>query len=249
LTTPGNLEAAVAALRALADDARPDPQLVPELRALLDNEKTSEPAAQALGAYKGNADALDALVRAAGPATGRWRFGCPRSARWACSSSSPPPPRSCGSPPGATSRARSPPPPSTALAEMTGLEANGRDPARWEQWLRDTGGRPPADWKADLVNPRAAREDRLRRRSLETTEAVERLLTDEYQALPPGDRPEQLLRYCAGRCPRSGASARGSPSRTRRSAPAARTPPAVQQRSSSWSPTATPACGATPPGR
>ena len=82
-----------------------------------------------------------------------------------------------------------------ALVEMTGLEANGRDPGRWGQWLKQNGNLPPGEWARALLPARAAREDRVRHRAEEAIAAIGRLLDLQYDETPNENRPRTLLRY------------------------------------------------------
>jgi hypothetical protein len=82
-----------------------------------------------------------------------------------------------------------------ALVEMTGLDANGRDPAKWDQWLKQTGNLPPAEWARAVLPSRAARDERLHRRADEATSELGRLLRQQYQETPDEGKPRMLLRY------------------------------------------------------
>jgi hypothetical protein len=82
-----------------------------------------------------------------------------------------------------------------ALLEMTGLEANGHNPGRWAQWHRQNGNRNPAEWKAALVDARAARDRRMKLRVDATFDELRQLLKEQFIATPVDDRPARLLRF------------------------------------------------------
>jgi HEAT repeat protein len=85
---------------------------------------------------------------------------------------------------------------SDALADLTGIRDYGADPARWAQWQRNTApvaGLNVDRWRADLLDARTARLDRLRRRHESLVTALDKEFFERYQAAPRGERAALLL--------------------------------------------------------
>jgi hypothetical protein len=202
------LEARIAALRALADDPNPSPNALDTLLGLLSHESALliDADAEALAAYKREPRVVQALsTLARDPNRAK-----PHRISAAKALGLIPDPAAAAALVGiVTNRDENPDVTAAAadaLVEMTGLESNGRDPARWEQWQAENGNRAPADWAVAVMPARAAREDRLRRRADESAAAMAKLLDELYLAAP--DKQRTLLRYLSDPSPevrRSGA--------------------------------------------
>jgi HEAT repeat protein len=195
LRSAHNAAARAAAARALADDPRPDPALIPDLLALLnnDNERAGvEAAALALANYKGDPQVLAELSGAATRPDRKVNLRVPAIRalgtlvepaaaatleRILTTSAEPAEVRAAAE----------------ALVELTGLEANGRDVARWQQWFQQNRDLPEAAWKANVLNTRARRQDRLRREAEQTSVEIAQLLEEQHAAA--ADKAAVLLRY------------------------------------------------------
>jgi HEAT repeat protein len=188
-----NSTARLAAVRALADDPNPSPDVLDDLLPMLSDERTSDAAAQAIGTYKSDPRALDALSRAVADTRRAPALRLPAI-------------RALGQivePAAAAALAKLVTSPSEsgdvvaaaedALVELTGIESNGRDPAKWNQWQQANASRPALEWKQDMLRSRSARDARLRRRADETATELQRILEESYRDAP--NKPERLLRF------------------------------------------------------
>ena len=204
VTAPDAPHARLAALQALAADPAPDQRLVPDLLRFVTGDEDRavvEAAAEALAAYKGDARVIGGLAEAARDAARPVNLRIP-------------PIRALGTMPEQAAAAAlvqiltAPATPidlaneaADALVEMTGLDDNGRDPARWDAWQRANGRRPPAEWKADLLDARAARDDRRQRGATAAAAEMRRLLERAYSATPNDAKPARLLQYLNAETP------------------------------------------------
>ncbi len=204
VTSPANLAARAAALRALADDPNPDPGLIDTLVAIVEKdpeERLVTPAALALGAYKNNPTVVDGVSRAASDPSR------PQPLRAAAINA-------LGllvDPAAAatlvrlvtstTESAQILADAADALVELTGVESNGRDPAKWRNWQTQNGNLPSAQWKAMVADSRSAREQRLRRRMEDLVEELQPVFEEQYRSTPPQQMPERLLKFLHGNSP------------------------------------------------
>lgn len=195
LQAAGNRGAQLAVAKALAADPHPDPIFVDPLFALFGSDRAlTDAAAQALSTYKDDAGVLERLARYA---TDRMQ----RDTRAAAI-------RALGTfvnkqaaevlirivgDEGESDALRETA--AEALVTMTGLRENDRDPRRWQQWWLANRDKPDLAWRADLVQSRAARFDRLRLQFDQLQNEVRALLLTQYQGLPPDQRQDVVLRY------------------------------------------------------
>jgi hypothetical protein len=204
VTSTANPAARIAALRALADDANPDPSLLDPLLLIVQKEteeRVVAPAVVALAGYKDNSQVVGVLTQAA------------------LATTRPQPIRSAAihglallidqSAAAALVRITTNPnepaqivfDAADALVELTGLEVNGRDPAKWAAWQAQNGNRPPADWKALVADSRASRDQRLRRHFDELVDELQPVFEEQYTSTPPEKMPERLLKFLNGATP------------------------------------------------
>lgn len=191
-----NPAARLAAVSALADDPAPEAALVPELLDLLNNENAAplvRAAAEALANYKGNPEVLAGLTTAATRAQRNAAVRVPiitalgqlvepaAAAALVRIATDPAAPR-------AVVEAAA-----DALVEMTALEAIGRDPARWQQWLQQNGNLPEAQWRAAVQLARSRRHDRQRREAAALSNDLRDLLEVQYAASQ--NKAATLLRF------------------------------------------------------
>jgi HEAT repeat protein len=204
VTSPANPAARLSALRALADDPSPDPALLDPLLQIVQDEtdeRVVAPAAVAVAGYRSNSRVVDVLARAASATTR------PQPLRSAAV-------RGLGlliDPTAAAALVRiatNPNEPAQlasdaadALVEMTGLEANGRDPAKWAAWQAQNGSLPAADWKAMVADSRASRDQRLRRHFDELVDELQPVFEEQYTSTPPEKMNDRLLKFLGGATP------------------------------------------------
>jgi HEAT repeat protein len=184
LIAPDEISAAAVA-RALAQDPNPDPAFIDPLFPLLDNPKTAPAAGRALAGYKNDSAVLTRLID---------RAGQHRNARIFMREAAI---RAIGTIPekrGAAtlvqllespdeSPAASPEihaVAAEALKNLTGLDQNGEDAARWSKWWDTVRATPDAQFRDDVNSLKAARLDRLNARYEGLVGEVKELLRDEY---------------------------------------------------------------------
>ena len=192
-------EAKLAVARALVDDPTPSDAFVgplfEALRAGVDQRSINlvDAAAQALASYRGNTTATDELVRFATdenePPDAR--------ARVARALGRVVEPESAGAlvrllmvrPPVRTAAA-------DALADMTGNTQFGADAARWTAWLQANAGLMANNrdgWRAQMLEARAARLDRVRRRHEALVDTLDERVAEQYKNAAPDQRGAVLL--------------------------------------------------------
>lgn len=199
-----NAPARIAALRALADDPNPDPGLLATLATAVQSdtdERVVSAAAAALGAYKNNPQALGALSQAA-LATARpqpLRAAAMRGLALLVDQAAAATLVGIATNPRETSSIVADA--TDALVELTGIEANGRDPAKWSAWQAQFGGLAPSEWKAAVVDTRAARDQRVRRHLDELVDELQPMFEEQYASTPPAQMPERLLKFLGGTTP------------------------------------------------
>lgn len=80
------------------------------------------------------------------------------------------------------------------LVEMTGLADFGRDPRRWTQWwMQSNVATNPDAWRADLLERRAARLDRTRRRYASLLAELKPRLERQYLAADTPEKRQAML--------------------------------------------------------
>jgi hypothetical protein len=204
VTSPANPAARIAALRALADDPDPDPALLDPLLTIVQSENDERilaPAAVALSEYRNDPQVVRVLTQAAA-ATNR-----PQAVRSAAI-------HGLGlliEPAAAATLVHITTNPNEsaqivsdaadALVELTGIEANGRDPSKWAAWQAQNGNRPAAEWKAMIADTRAARDQRLRRRFDELVDELQPVFEEQYASTAPEKMPERLLKFLNSAAP------------------------------------------------
>lgn len=195
LQAAGNRAGQLAVAKALAGDPAPDPQFINPLFALIGVDRPlTEAAVQALGGYKNNAEVFSRLAALAASSPQRdirlvaiRAMGASiekRAAEVLINL------LSDANEPQAIHHAAA-----DALVAMTGLESNGRDAARRQQWWADNRDLSETQWRANLLDNRAVRYDQLQYRLGQMRDEMQTLLFSQYQAMPDSQRPEALLRY------------------------------------------------------
>ena len=205
-------DARLAVARALADDPTPSEAMVAplaeQLRYGVEQKSNAlvEAGATALANYRGNGDALGELVRFAGdgaqPADARARVVRalgrvvePEAARTLVLLLRT-----------AALRAAA----ADALVDMTGLSQNGSDAERWTAWLQANAPAMANNrdrWRAQLLDARAARYERLRRRHDALVDADDERMAQQYQAAPREQRAGTLLSFLTSEQPDERAAA------------------------------------------
>jgi HEAT repeat protein len=193
----GSREAKLAVARAVAEDPTPPSDLVDALAAMLDGEQLrpwADAAAQALAAYRRSETALDHLRRTATDANQ------PPAARLAAVralgrvvevSAAETLLQLLGTP---AERRDVRDAAGDALADMTGLRENGRDARRWSQWWQQANAaNNPDRWRADILESRAARFDRVSRRLNALVAGLQPRLFAQYQAADTKERRTAVL--------------------------------------------------------
>lgn len=195
---PGVAPARLAALTALAADPSPDQRIVPDLLRFVTTDTDRavvEGAAEALAAYKGDTRVASGLAQAATDAKRPVPLRIPAIDALGTMVEQPAAAAlvqivsNAAEPVDVVNEA------ADALVEMTGLDANGRDPAKWEAWQKQNADRPAAEWKAELLDARSAREDRNRRRLSDAAREMKAIVAEAYQNTPPDARAARLLKY------------------------------------------------------
>ena len=192
-------EAKLAVARALVDDPTPSDAfvgpLLETLRAGVDQRSINlvDAAAQALAGYRGNATVVDELVRFATddaqPPDARARIA--RALGRVVE------PESAGAlvrmltvrAPVRTAAA-------DALADMTGNTQFGADAGRWTAWLQANAGLMANNrdgWRAQMLEARAARLDRIRRRHEALVDTLDERVAEQYKNAAPDQRGAVLL--------------------------------------------------------
>ena len=205
----GVRDSRLAVARALADDLTPSEAMVAPLAGLMRAgvEQRSlalvDAAAQALASYRGTPAAADELIRFATdpnqPLDAR--------ARAARALGRVVEPESAGAlvrlvrererTPLRTAAAE-------ALAELSGIQQFGADAERWTAWLQNNAalmGQDRNAWRARMLDARAARLDRVRRRHELLVDTIDERMLAQYQAAPPGQRGGVLLSFLASEQP------------------------------------------------
>lgn len=197
----GFRDSRLAVARALADDLTPSEAMIPPLAGLMRTgvEQRSlalvDAAAQALASYRGTPTAVDELIRFATdpnqPLDAR--------ARAARALGRVVEPESAGTlvrllrerAPLRTAAAE-------ALADLTGIQQFGADLERWTAWLRNNAalmGQDRNAWRAQMLEVRAARLDRVRRRHEALVDTLDERMLAQYQAVAPEQRGGVLLSF------------------------------------------------------
>jgi HEAT repeat protein len=89
-----------------------------------------------------------------------------------------------------------------ALTNLTGLEENGEDPARWEKWWTSVRNTPDVQFRTDVEALQSARLDRLDARYGGLVSAASDLLTDAYnRTKSQADREEMMLKFLTSPAP------------------------------------------------
>jgi HEAT repeat protein len=183
----------IAAARAIAADPSPDPALAGALGTMLGLNRELTPAAtQALAAFKGDRHAFDLLAQfaarndpnttsaptraAAIKAMGRFVERYSAQALVQLLSDRTPAVRTAAA---------------EALMEMTGLSEFNHDAPRWQQWMQAGASRTDEQWKADLIAPRSARQDREREQYADLRAEMEARLSSLFLATP-NDKKQAL---------------------------------------------------------
>jgi HEAT repeat protein len=192
----GSRTAQLAAVRALAGEPRPDPNLIPVLFRMIGPDRLmSEAAIRALTTYQGIPDVTTRLVNLAtdrnereptrvAAILGLGSFVDKHAAGTLVDILG-----RDGESAGITAAA------AQALADLTGLRENGRDAEKWRRWWAENLGRPEGEFREIVRSSQAARYVRLRARHRDLQDEVAALLSDQYQLAPDGQKPELLLRY------------------------------------------------------
>lgn len=182
----------IAVARAIASDPAPDPALADPLGTMLGLSRELTPAAtQALAAFKGDRHAFDLLAQFAarsGPNTsaptrtaaikamGRFVERYSAQALVQLLSDRTPAVRTAAA---------------EALIEMTGLAEFDHDAQRWQQWMQAGANKADEQWKADLIAPRSARQDREREQYADLRAEMESRLSSLFLATP-NDKKQAL---------------------------------------------------------
>jgi hypothetical protein len=205
VTSPANAAPRIAVLRALADDPNPDPGLLPNLLAMVQNEtdeRVVAPAAVALGAYKNNAaQVIDALSKVA-TATARpqpLRSAAIRGLGLLIDQAATSTLVRITTNPNEAAQVVSDA--ADALVELTGIESNGRDPIKWAAWQTQNGNLPAPQWKALIADSRAARDQQLRRRLDDLVDELQPMFEEQYRSTPPEKMAERLQQFLNGAAP------------------------------------------------
>jgi HEAT repeat protein len=194
LTDEGNVRSQLAVARALVFDEHPDDRFIDPLFSLLGSDKTlADAAAQALSTYRNDPNVLSRLLnRAADPnqnVAGRCAatraigtFPEKRAAQvlvtLATQASNPAPLRDAAN---------------SALSDLTGLASPPDAPRRWDQWWAEQANQSDAEFKAALLNHRAARYSQAEYQQAQLVEELQAILRDQYRVSQ--NKPETLLRY------------------------------------------------------
>jgi HEAT repeat protein len=187
-------DAKIAALRGIASHPSPPPDLIAPIAALLldrNNPSVNEAAADALAAYRDDPRALTALADSARDDTQPLL-----SRTYAIRALSRiPDPRAAVALVGllGDSRALIRNAAIDALEELTGRHDIGADVASWRRWQQQNANKQVAQWKADILNARAAVQDDLRRRNQELTTELSNRLAQAFNAANPQQKPIVLL--------------------------------------------------------
>jgi HEAT repeat protein len=199
-----NPGAQLAAARALGQDPDPDPSFIDPLFPLLeDNSDLATAAGRALAGYKSDQQVLTRLIDRATA-----RHNVAEFTRLAAIGA-------MGTIPEKRAAAalwdllNSPDMSSTihkaaaaALANLTGLEQNGNDPARWGKWWASVRNTPDAQFRTDIEAMQSARLDRLDARYNGLVAATDDLLTEAYnRTKSQGEREEFMLKLLGSPAP------------------------------------------------
>jgi len=175
-------EIKISIVKAIADDAQPDPAFVAGLLPLLGTERTlSDPTARALAHYPDNAIVRAKLIAAAQdinlPAA--VRAGVIRASGAVVSrdvadamvtlSGDP------YQPPAIQNAA------ADALTEITGVTTLGHDAARWKQWQTANANKPEIVWKADALARRNANAAHYEHAQADFVNELKQILSEQYQ--------------------------------------------------------------------
>jgi HEAT repeat protein len=188
--------AQTAVARAIADDPEPDPRFIPHLVGMIGQSRSvSETAAVALANYTGNADATDALRKAAD------NTALPEAVNLAVI-------RAMG---GAIDKAtadylvsvvvnpragaRQATAAADALEAMTGQTSVGPDRQHWLQWWNANSNKPVEKFQSDLLIARARDHNQTRQRYQQLAEDVRTLLSDQFGRIPDNRKVEELTGY------------------------------------------------------
>jgi len=197
----GSAASRISVARALADDASPREEFIGPLAQLLGGGEQrsaalAEAASTALAAYRRNPAAVDALIRSANDTNqpAPLRIAAIRALGRVVDSVAA---QSLVQIVNAGNDRRDVRDAAAeALVEMTGLAENGREPRRWQQWLQQSGpGNNPDAWRADLLETRAGRLERLRRRHESLVADLRQRLSRQYQAAEKDRRQAVLLDF------------------------------------------------------
>jgi HEAT repeat protein len=82
-----------------------------------------------------------------------------------------------------------------ALINLTGLERNGEDAARWRAWWETARNKPEDQFRTEIDAQQDARLDRLSARYSSLAYEFDKQLTHEHNETPPQQREELLLRF------------------------------------------------------
>ena len=190
-----DIDGQYAVAQALANDPDPDPSFIDPLFPLLNNSKLATIAGRALSGYKGVPSVLSRLIDTAA------RRGIQEFTRIAAI-------RAIGSMPERRAAAQlitlltAPEETSAvheaaadALVEMTGLDQNGRDPARWNDWWKGQQNQTDAAFRQDIITRHEARLDRQTSHLRSLAAEIDQILSDQYNAADLEQRHAMALKF------------------------------------------------------
>jgi HEAT repeat protein len=193
-----NEDGQLAVAHALGQDANPDPIFIDPLFSLLESQsaKIAAAAGRALAGYKADPEVLTRLIDRA---TARRSATEPTRLSAIRAIGSIPEKRGAAalyqlliSPDESTSIHKTA---AEALINLTGLDQNGEDPARWTQWWMAQRSKPDVQFRTEIDALQDARLDRLDARYRGLVSEVETLLRAEYFKTPPSQRQELMLTF------------------------------------------------------
>lgn len=186
-----NKEAQLAVARALSADTTPNPAFIEPLCNLLGGGLT-EPAAQALSVYKANDQVRDRLIQFVNNLSQQQgpRIACIRAIGKLVDR------KAAGALVGllnsdTNSVIRDSA--ADALVEMTGLNTNGRDAQRWNQWWQVNRNKSDSQWSSDLLLKNASRVNELSKRIDALRDVAAQMVREEYRRRPDAERAKFLL--------------------------------------------------------
>jgi len=196
--------AQLAVARALSQDPDPDASfVVPLFPLLLENQDLAAAAGRALAGYKADQEVLTRLIEyatarhnvldftrlAAINAIGTIPEKRAAEALWDL----------LNSPDMSSSIHKAA---AAALTNLTGLEENGEDPARWGKWWASVRNTPDAQFRTDIEALQSARLDRLDARYGGLVGAAHDLLADAYNRTnSQAEREEMMLKFLGSPAP------------------------------------------------